>query len=851
VGSVEARPKRIEVGRLLPGALSLLAGLLAGAGALLYPVDGALTGRAAVAAAALLAAGAGLWHMAAILRASPRADTSDPSGAEQVLGRETIYSAMANASLGLIVYDAEDRLIFATPYIRERFAALSDPQATAGKSFAALVTETAHQGLFKPPPGQTVEEFLARLIAWHEAPDQPFDVALSDGRTVRFTDLRLENGWTVGLRQDVSEAKRTERELTESRTRLREMASAAADWFWETDAEGRYTYFSRDFSPLFRVATAELIGLRRIDLIRDRNAPEVRAHLADLEARRPFRNFRFEATFPTGTKRTLSVSGQPILDEDGIFQGYRGATQDLTDELRAERAAEAAESRLASAIEAMNAAIELYDKDNHLVLFNSRMIELYSPVAVEIAKGAGYEAITARIVEAGLIEQAVGREEEWLEADIARHRAGDGARDLRQVGDTWLQVRAHRLPDGGRLVIQTDVTVMQAHAQRAQAQSSLLMSTFNAMIQAIAVFDRDLRLRACNKRLIDLFDLPPDLAEPGTPIESLIRRNFERGWLPVAAEDLEDKVRDRLAIYRARAFHREELHPSDGRVIEMQLHPDDQGGMVVTYTDITKRRTAERALLKAKEEAEIANHAKSQFLASMTHELRTPLNAIIGFAEVLREEIYGPLGTRQYREFANDIFEGGQHLLSMINDILDLSKIEAGRRELVNESVALPSLVESVVRMVRQRASEAGVRLEREIPDDLPLIHAEDKSVRQMLINLVSNAIKFTPKGGRAVLRAALEPDGGLTLSVADNGIGMASHDIPIALAPFQQIDSALSRRYQGTGLGLPLVNSLIELHGGRLEIDSAPDEGTTMTLHFPAERVLGPDRTQVSERGK
>ncbi|MEQ8604437.1 MAG: PAS-domain containing protein [Marivibrio sp.] len=830
-----------------PSALALAGGAACLGGALFAPTAAGLilTGGAAAAAG-------GLWRGWQALADRPRADITDPRRAETAIGRDPLYDAIARAEFGLIVYDESDRLVYATPYLRTLFPPLSDVRGCAQKTFAELVRINIAAGVYKPPKGDDLVRFGERLIAWRDAPsDKPFDVTLADGRIIRFTDMRLDNGWTVGLRSDVSDIKRNERELEESRARLREMASAAADWFWETDAEGRFTYFSRDLHPIVNLPSARLIGMRRTELLGDLNQPEIAAHLLDLDARRPFRNFRYEARLPNGETRIVSVSGQPVYDEDGIFCGYRGATADLTDEVRAEAAARTAETRLASALEAMTGAIEIYDADNRLALFNRRLVELYKPAASLIVTGAGYEEIVWAALKAGLIEQAHGRETEWAAADLARHRAGDGARDLRKVEETWLQVRAHRLPDGGRLVIQTDVTAMQAAADQAEAQSRLLMTTFNAMIQAIAVYDQDLRLRACNKRLVDLFDLPEDLAAPGTPLDAIVRHNIERGWITLEGDDLAERLRRRREVYAARAYHREELHPTNGRVIEMEIHPDGRGGLVVTYTDVTERRLAERQLIKAKEEAEIANHAKSQFLASMTHELRTPLNAVIGFAEVLRDELYGPLGARQYRDFANDIYQGGQHLLEMINDILDLSKIEANRRELTSEAITLPALIDGVMRMVRQRAAEAGVRLHRDLPRALPDLYAEDKSMRQMLINLLSNAIKFTPKGGRVVVRAEQTADGALHLIVADDGVGMREEEIPIALAPFQQIDSALSRRHQGTGLGLPLVKSLIELHDGRLEIDSVPEEGTTVTLVFPAERVLGADRAPLKQAGE
>jgi PAS domain S-box-containing protein len=257
-----------------------------------------------------------------------------------------------------------------------------------------------------------------------------------------------------------------------------------------------------------------------------------------------------------------------------------------------------------------------------------------------------------------------------------------------------------------------------------------------------------------------------------------------------------------------------------------------------TMYDITERRQAEIGLLKAKEQADFANRSKSEFLANMSHELRTPLNAIIGFSEIIRDQLFGPVTQPQYVEYSRDIYDSGHLLLSLINDILDMSKIEAGKRALAETTLDIERIIQSVTRLVTSRAKESKLRLNVYVPRDLPALYGEEKAIKQIVTNLLTNAIKFTPEGGAVSLTAGTDEYGRIYIKVEDTGIGIATEDIPVALAPFGQIESALSRKHQGTGLGLPLTKALVELHGGVLDLQSKVGEGTTVTVVFPADRV-------------
>jgi signal transduction histidine kinase len=242
-------------------------------------------------------------------------------------------------------------------------------------------------------------------------------------------------------------------------------------------------------------------------------------------------------------------------------------------------------------------------------------------------------------------------------------------------------------------------------------------------------------------------------------------------------------------------------------------------------------------LTKARDEANHANRAKSEFLAHMSHELRTPLNAINGFSEVIKDEMFGPALPR-YRDYAADIHRSGMLLTALINDVLDLSKIEAGKLEMEEQFVEPSAIVESCLRLVRDRAHKASLRLTTDLPRDLPRLRADERLLKQMLLNLLTNAIKFTPEGGRVVATARVDDDGALAFAVQDTGIGMAAEDLPKVLEPYGQIATARDRNPDGTGLGLPLVKKMAELHGGTLTLDSTPNAGTTATVAFPPERL-------------
>jgi len=280
-----------------------------------------------------------------------------------------------------------------------------------------------------------------------------------------------------------------------------------------------------------------------------------------------------------------------------------------------------------------------------------------------------------------------------------------------------------------------------------------------------------------------------------------------------------------------------ELELADGRWVRMTASATSEGGSIIFFSDFTAIKEREENLRKAKQEAEAANAAKTRFLANMSHELRTPLNAIIGFSEIIHGQLFGDVGNTRYLEYSSDILRSGRHLLEVINSVLDLSRSETGKMILAVKDVDMRDVLKDCATMVREQAAEAGLDFTlRGIENELPT-RGDPAKLRQIFLNLLSNAIKFTPRGG-VIWMEAKKTAAGLAVTVGDSGIGMSRADLDVAMEPFGQVDNRLERRYEGTGLGLPLTKAFVELHGGRLQFESARGAGTRVTVLFSAAAV-------------
>jgi signal transduction histidine kinase len=366
-----------------------------------------------------------------------------------------------------------------------------------------------------------------------------------------------------------------------------------------------------------------------------------------------------------------------------------------------------------------------------------------------------------------------------------------------------------------------------------------LLDAIASTSEGFAQFDSHGRLIVANDRFTQMLGVPQDRAEPGSSFEKLLRL----GATPEAFLDdmasYERWIRRMITSQSEGGEDTVEQMPG-GRWIGVHHNLTRQGGVVSTLIDITEIKNRETELSGALIRAETADRAKSEFLALMSHELRTPLNAILGFSELFMIEGFGPHSDVRYKTHAGDIHDSGTHLLHIINELLDLSKIEAGFFELSESVIEIGEPISSAVRMMLERASVKGIGLKTEIDSELPRLNGDTRVIKQMLINLLGNSIKFTRHSDDVIIRASLASDGGIRVSVIDRGIGVEAAEIPKIMRPFGQVESSLNRmEQQGTGLGLPLVKQMIELHGGTIDFKSTVGRGTKVTLIFPPERSI------------
>ena len=487
------------------------------------------------------------------------------------------------------------------------------------------------------------------------------------------------------------------------------------------------------------------------------------------------------------------------------------------------------DTRLRNAVLGIADGFILWDPEDRIVVHNGRVGLDFTPTT---SPGTRFVDYVTEIFPAVDDSSSGGDVGSWTGKRQAWHAEAEGSHEVLMKSGRWLLLTERRTEDGSTVAIYTDITEQKNAEHRLQISEQRLAHAQKLAAVGIWEWDAEVGEMYWSDVLYRILGVPDEtrplsldqyllLVHPAN--RDLVRSTFRRLVSTGGQYNQEYQIIRPDGTVRTVRTEAEAIKNECGRIVRV----------LGAVHDISDTKSAERSLRRAKEMADHANHAKSEFLANVSHELRTPLNAIIGFSEVLLQEIFGPIGNERYREYAGDIRQSGSHLLGVINDLLDYSKLEAGHLELHVEPVSVGATIEKAVRLLRERAASNTVSLTTKVDAGCPSIDADERKITQILLNLISNAIKFTPSGGNVTV-AAEDAGSHVEISVTDSGIGMSREDIALALSPFGQVDSSLNRQHTGTGLGLPLSRSLAELHGGSLDIDSTPDAGTTVRVRLP-----------------
>ena len=493
---------------------------------------------------------------------------------------------------------------------------------------------------------------------------------------------------------------------------------------------------------------------------------------------------------------------------------------------------------IASVLDLLTEGFVLFDENLRFVFCNQTYRDLYDKINDLLVPGTPFEEMVRASIERG--QFSVLGPSDYVAERLTLMDNADGSHEQQLADGRWVRVAERRLRNGWVLGTRTDITEAKQRERAREISEQRLVDSIATLQEGFALFDVDDRLVVCNEKYKSYFPLIRKIIEPGVRFEELIRRAAEQGQNVESMTDPAPWIEARLNAH-ARASGTFEHQFSDGRHVWVAERKTKDGSTVSTYVDITQLKLREKELEHSSMRAEQASLAKGEFLAKMSHEFRTPLNAIIGFSEVISREMMGPLENDQYRGYITNIFDSSRHLLQMVNDLLDFERIEANKFSLAEETIDLASIVDSSIAMLSQRAESGRVVLRSRIGKPGPRLRLDELAIRKALLNIVTNAIKFTPAEGVVEVTCDRIDNGDVAIRVTDTGVGIDAEDLKQIPGPFVQVGK--TKNAEGTGLGLAITKSLVVLHGGALDIASEPGRGTTVTITLPQWRVVSEEQ--------
>jgi len=748
-----------------------------------------------------------------------------------------LVDAVENLPVGVTQYDANDRLVFWNSAYMRLYPDLV-PLVEIGISFEQVLRGLAEGGTIPVAIGR-IDEWVAETLAARRKGRAPFEILLSDGRWILVSDHQISGGDTVMVHSDITVLKKREWELAETAQYLEAATRIANLGTWDWDPE---TNVLRNAEH-----TIKMCGLEPehaavdngflMDMIHPDDRERVlRVMHEAIETGEAYTN-DYRITRPDGEVRIFHERGERFVDEFTGKRSLHGTIQDVTELRRHEEELRQSERLFQLAFEqgpGMTAISEI-ETGRHVAV-NDRW--------VEIMGWPREEAIGKTAFELGVwVDPETRARAIALLHEFGRFKDFEGQYRTRRGEVRDFLISAERIEINSRphmLISGHDITERKRAERELRASEARLSGILRISPEAVIVTDGSQRITLFNEGAERIFGYTPaDVL--GEPIDILIPSAFR----DIHREHIEkfrkspETSRVMNARQEIRALAKDgTTFPAEASISKLEIHGDTV--FTVLLHDITERKRVQQLLLAAKDEAESASRAKSEFLANMSHELRTPLNAILGFSEVIRSQVLGPVGVGKYTEYADDIHQSGEHLLEIISDILDVARIDAGQTGLAEETVTVEELIESSLLLIRERAEAAKLEVTVDFPPDFPPIFCDRRKIKQVIINLLSNAVKFTESGGGISVKAWIdETSGDAIIQISDSGIGMAAEDIPRVLEPFTQIASPMTRQHEGTGLGLPLVKKLTELHSGSIDMETELGKGTAVRVRLPASRVM------------